>query len=412
MTEPSSDDGVDLQEYTAVNRADVYKNGEPAAHLERSSAGIVFSYTPDWIDNGGPPVATSLPVTSTPVVTTGGAVPAFFAGLLPEGRRLSALRRSVKTSTDDELSLVLAIGADAIGDVTIVPDGVQPAKVSPRLSVQDFTRVEFIRLLAELNIRIDRVGIPGVQDKVSLAMLNLPVTRAGHKYLLKLNPPEFPHLVENEHFFLGAGRMSGLDVARADLVHDAVDQPGLVVVRFDRVVGNQGDRSLAVEDGCQVLGLHPEAKYRIPTEDLLAKLCSLCDAPLPAARVFLGQIVFAYVTGNGDAHAKNFSILQDEHGRWGPSPAYDVPSSQPYGDNTLALSVAGKRDGNIAGSKFVELGKGLGLPERAARSVVTTIADEVDRWLPGLDGLPYDAGKVKKLRSVIKRRREMLRRLS
>lgn len=409
MTQRPSDEDVDLPDYTMVDRADVYKGGQLAAHLERSPGGIAFRYTPDWVNNAGPAVATTLPVTSTPVATTGGAVPAFFAGLLPEGRRLSALRRSVKTSADDELSLVLAVGGDAIGDVTIVPDGVEPAEVQPRLSVKDFTRVDFSQLLAELNINIDRVAIPGVQDKVSLAMLNLPVTRAGHRYLLKLNPPEFPHLVENEHFFLGAGHTSGLEVAHAELVRDAVGQPGLVVLRFDRVDGSNGDRSLAVEDGCQVLGLHPEAKYRIRIEDLLAKLCSLCDAPLPAARVFLGQIVFAYVTGNGDAHAKNFSILQDEHGRWGPSPAYDLPSSQPYGDHTLALSVAGKRDGNIPGKRFVELGKGLGLPERASRRVVTTIADEVDRWLPGLDVLPYDVGKVKDLRRVIKHRQEMLR---
>ena len=43
--------------------------------------------------------------------------------LLPEGRRLGALRRAVKTSADDELSLLLAVGADAIGDVQVVPSG-------------------------------------------------------------------------------------------------------------------------------------------------------------------------------------------------------------------------------------------------------------------------------------------------
>lgn len=410
MTQLPSEERVELPDHTVVDRADVYKNGDLAAHLERTEAGTVFSYTAAWVEEGRAPVATTLPVTSTPVVTTGGAVPAYFAGLLPEGRRLSALRRSVKTSADDELSLVLAVGADAVGDVTVFPDGVQPTSVPARLSVEDFTSVDFSALLAELNIRVDRVGIPGVQDKVSLAMLNLPVTKAGHRYLLKLNPPEFPHLVQNEHFFLAAARTSGLDVAHDDLVHDALGQPGLVVRRFDRVAHTGGDRSLAVEDGCQILGLHPEAKYRIPTESLLEKLCSLCDAPLPAARVFLGQIAFAYVTGNGDAHAKNFSILQDEHGRWGPSPAYDLSSSQPYGDNTLALSVAGKRDANITGSAFVQLGTGLGLPDRAAHRVVRTIADEVDRWLPSLDELPYDVGRVNKLRRVIQHRQEMLRR--
>lgn len=410
MTQLPSEQEIELSDYPMVDRADVYKNGDRAARFERTAEGTVFSYIKSWVDEGGAAVASTLPVTSTPVVTTGGAVPAFFAGLLPEGRRLTALRRNIKTSADDELSLVLAVGADAIGDVTVFPEGIQPTTVPARLNVHDFTRVEFSQLLADLNIHVDRVGIPGVQDKVSLAMLNLPVTQAGHHYLLKLNPPEFPHLVENELFFLDAARTSGLDVVHADLVHDGVGQPGLVIRRFDRLTNKRGDRSLAVEDGCQLLGLHPEAKYRITTENLLAKLCSLCDAPLPAARVFLGQIVFAYVTGNGDAHAKNFSILQDEHGRWGPAPAYDLPSSQPYGDNTLALSVAGKRHGNITGSKFVQLGRALGLPERAAHRVVRTITDEVDHWLPGLDELPYDVGTINKLRRVIQHRNEMLRR--
>jgi len=36
-----------------------------------------------------------------------GALPSYFSGLLPEGRRLGALRRAVKTSADDELSLLL-----------------------------------------------------------------------------------------------------------------------------------------------------------------------------------------------------------------------------------------------------------------------------------------------------------------
>jgi hypothetical protein len=33
-----------------------------------------------------------------------------------------------------------------------------------------------------------------------------------------------------------------------------------------------------------------------------------------------------------------------------------VPSSQPYGDSTMALSVGGKRDGNIARARWVALG--------------------------------------------------------
>ncbi|GAB2737010.1 type II toxin-antitoxin system HipA family toxin [Nocardioides pakistanensis] len=409
MTDRDADDGPDaLADLTSVTRADVYKQGEIAAHLTRTPGGVEFRYTDAWVEAGGAPVATTLPVTDVPTLSPGGAVPAYFAGLLPEGRRLGALRRSVKTSADDELSLVLAVGSDAIGDVQVVPSGEAPQQMSARLEVEDFTGVRFRDLLADLHIHVDRVGLPGVQDKVSLAMLNLPVAAAGHKYLLKLNPPEYPHLVENEAFFLLAARGSGIRTVDADLVHDAEGVSGLVVRRYDRVHVEGREHLLAAEDGCQVLGLHPEAKYRLTTEEVLGRLSGLCEAPLPAAREFLAQAVFAYVSCNGDAHAKNFSILQELSGRWAPAPAYDLPTSQPYGDHTLALSVTGKRDGNITGSRYVALGVELGLPERAARRVVAEVARQVDGWVDRLDELPFDQGRVRKLRQVVRRRQRLL----
>ncbi len=397
-----------LADLTAVDRADVFKQGKLAAHLTRTPEGVEFRYTQDWIAAAGAPVATTLPVTDAPRLSPGGGVPAYFAGLLPEGRRLGALRRSVKTSADDELSLVLAVGSDAVGDVQVVPSGEVPQRAHARLEVEGFATVRFRDLLADLDIHVDRVGLPGVQDKVSLAMLNLPVAAAGHKYLLKLNPPEYPHLVENEAFFLGAARASGIRVVEAHLVHDAEGLPGLVVRRYDRVHAGGREHLLAVEDGCQALGLHPEAKYRLTTEEVLGRLSALCEAPLPAAREFLAQAVFAYVSGNGDAHAKNFSILQDRTGRWGPAPAYDLPTSQPYGDHTLALSVTGKRDGNITGSRYVALGTQLGLPGRAARRVVTEVARRVDEWVDRLDELPFERGRVLKLQKVVRRRQKLL----
>lgn len=75
-----------------------------------------------------------------------GAVPPFFAGLLPEGRRLTALRGAVKTSADDELSLLLAVGGSTIGDVTVLPEGVDATEPTPLVSGEDFS---FADVLAE-----------------------------------------------------------------------------------------------------------------------------------------------------------------------------------------------------------------------------------------------------------------------
>lgn len=103
--------------------ADVYKAGVLAARLERHDGGTRFSYLPAYLTAGGPAVASSLPLSTEPVLSAAGAAPPYFTGLLPEGRRLNALRRSVKTSVDDELSLLIAAGANPVGDVQIVGHG-------------------------------------------------------------------------------------------------------------------------------------------------------------------------------------------------------------------------------------------------------------------------------------------------
>lgn len=397
-----------LEQLRDVEQADVYKAGRLAATLTRTTAGIEFRYRPDWIDRDEPSVATTLPVASEPVLRPGGAVPGYFAGLLPEGRRLGALRREVKTSADDELSLLLAVGADAVGDVQVVPSGQAPAEVPPRVTIETVNEVSFAELLDELGIRAQRAALPGVQDKVSAAMINLPIARAGERAILKLDPPEYPHLVENEAFFLTAARKSGLTVPPSEIVTDRDGRPGLLVRRFDRVTVEGALRLLAVEDGCQVTGRPPADKYLLGTDRTFLALTAVCDAPVLAGRELIRRLVFAYLTGNGDAHAKNFSVLQDLDGEWQVSPAYDVPSSSPYGDVTMAMSIGGRSGGDFGAADFVELGTRLSVPERAVRRVLADLNDRAEAWLADLDTLPFDPGNIRKLRRVIAHRRKRI----
>lgn len=111
--------------------ADVYKQGVQAARIERHEGGTKFSYLPRYLESGGPAVATTLPLTSQAVFTPSGAVPPYFTGLLPEGRRLNSLRRAVKASADDELALLMGAGGDAVGDVQTVPHGEPPTEEAP-----------------------------------------------------------------------------------------------------------------------------------------------------------------------------------------------------------------------------------------------------------------------------------------
>lgn len=401
--------GEDLEELRFIDRADVYKTGRLAATMTRTDVGVEFRYLDEWIEADGPPVATTLPVSSDPVTRPDGALPAYFTGLLPEGRRLGALRRAVKTSVDDELSLLLAVGADAVGDVQVVPAGVTPEEVPPRIVIEDIARTSFTELLAELGIRPQRVALPGVQDKTSAAMINLPVARTGERHILKLNPlGEYPHLVENEALFLDAARRSGLTVPANQLVFDRDGMPGLLIRRFDRVTVGGRLRALAVEDGCQVTNRPPADKYLLDAEATFAGLCAVCDAPALAGRELVRQLAFAYLTGNGDAHAKNFAVLEDLAGERMASPLYDAPCSYLYGDTTMALPIAGRSGGDFGGRDFLRLGERLGVPERAIRRALVDLDARVEIWLPDLDRLPFDRRTVGRLRRLIGYRRKRL----
>ena len=74
----------------------------------------------------------------------------------------------------------------------------------------------------------------------------------------------------------------------------------------------------------------------------------------------------------------------------------------------MAMSLGGRSGSEFSAQDFVDLGATLDVPERATRRLMTELADRVDRWLPELDTLPFDRGRVSKLRRVIQHRRESL----
>ena len=363
----------ELFELGAVEVGDVYKSGRLAAELRRGPKGVEFVYHDDYVASGGPPVATTLGFDTSGTVTPAGAVPAFFAGLLPEGRRLSSLRRAVKTSADDELSLLLAVGRDPIGDVQVVPAGAVPAPTEPLVSVdRSFEEVSFVGLLAEAGM-VDPVALPGVQDKVSARAISLPLAQASDRWILKLDPPEYPHVVANEAFFLGLAKKAKLPVASARVVHDRDGRPGLLVRRFDRTSTVEGTpAALACEDACQLLGRWPADKYNVSSEEIVARVAEVCPASGVARRDVFRQLVFAWVTGNGDVHAKNISVLRSLDGEWRVAPAYDLPSTVAYNDLSLALPLGGKKTG-LSRRRMLDFAKAIGLPDKTAVRTIDQI---------------------------------------
>ncbi|WP_427118337.1 type II toxin-antitoxin system HipA family toxin [Pseudarthrobacter scleromae] len=352
--------------------ADIYKAGVLAARLERHDGGTRFSYLPAYLQAAGPAVATSLPLSREPELSAAGAAPPYFTGLLPEGRRLNALRRSIKTSADDDLSLLIAAGANPVGDVQIVGHGepLDPDDHAVRLDPKK--PVDFDQLLGDPDL-IDPVALAGVQDKLSAGMISVPVTGTGRQFILKLNAPEFPHVVENELVMFRYAAKLRIPLGKVRLIRDVAGRPGLLVERFDRVPtgADQPGRvqRLAVEDGAQVLKLYPADKYNVGYGQVCHALADHCAAPLPALRNLAIQGAYAWLAGNGDLHAKNVSMVQQPSGEWTIAPVYDIPSTVVYGDKTLALAMDGKRTG-VSRRHFLGWATELGLTERAAAQVV------------------------------------------
>lgn len=387
-----------LEELRFVTEADVYKAGVRAAAFRRAPSGeVTFHYLPEY---DGAPIASTLPVSTEELTRPGGGLPPFFAGLLPEGHRLSVLRRAVKASADDELSVLLAVGADLPGDIQVFPTATA-AYDAPALMEEDPARLDFRALTGAP----DRQGIPGVQAKSSATMLTAPLPLRNRPALLKIDPPEYPHLVRNEAAHLTAARALRIPVAQHDVVIDRYGVPGLLVARSDRDASQSGLRRYAMEDAAQVLGILPAAKYTVSSEEAVLALAQRCTAPLIAARTLYLQFLFAWLTGNGDLHAKNLSILQAPSGRWEVAPVYDIPCTALYRDFSMALLIDGRHT-RIRARHWDAFADSIGLRPPAARSaqrLALTAAAKVD-----LAALPFEGSPLHSAQRELRMRRSEL----
>lgn len=366
-----------LETYKTITTADVYVAGNLAGKLSKASdSTITFTYTPDYC---GRPVASTLPITNQPVTTYGGALPPFFAGLLPEGYRLSLLQKATKTSLDDEFTLLLAVGKDTPGNVQVLPEGDPPAPISASIAGKP-SALDFSHIFST----VDHQALPGVQAKASAQMMTAPTSSQQGAALVKISPKDYPQLVHNEHAHLLAAQKLKLPTAKTSLVKDIHGTEGLWVQRFDRI----GDRRLGFEDATQVLGIYPAHKYSLDTELIIRTLARLTASPLIATRHFYLQFVFAWLTGNGDLHGKNIGLLENRQGAWEPAPLYDIPCTLVYGDNSLALPISG-RTTRLRHRHWIELAEAVGLPQKSvlsAHRVALSAASAVDWTLVGLEG--------------------------
>src|SRR5690606_26653227 len=104
-----------------VEVAEVLRHGVRIGTLSRTTHGSRIDYDPAFLETapreGG--AAIHLPYRQNNFETRGVNLRSYVAGLLPEGLRLDALVRRVKTSEDDLFSLLMAIGEDTVGDLVV-----------------------------------------------------------------------------------------------------------------------------------------------------------------------------------------------------------------------------------------------------------------------------------------------------
>lgn len=164
----------------------------------------------------------------------------------------------------------------------------------------------------------------------------------------------------------------------------------LLVRRFDREAS--GAR-VHMEDFAQVFGRYPSEKYAgAAYHNIAAALNS--GVSFDAAIEFVRRLALTALTGNGDMHLKNWSLLYPGDGRTPTlSPVYDVLSTIPYiPKDGMALSLAGEKSFKaLTQERWRSFANRSRLPEGAVMTAVAeTAADVRAKWsvLPERDVVP------------------------
>lgn len=189
-------------------------------------------------------------------------------------------------------------------------------------------------------------SISGVQSKISLGFsgdrATLQVAIAEGRYILKPSGERFPHLPENEITTMRLAEVAGIDIPPCALVPLKDGSLAYVVTRFDRTPNG---KKLRQEDFCQLGELPPVDKYNGSAELCARLVRKYATEPVIENAKLFRRMVFVWLSGNGDMHLKNFSLLAGEDGLQRLSPAYDlVCSVLVIKEDQLSLPVGGKKD--------------------------------------------------------------------
>ncbi len=390
-----------------ISELKIMRGDLTAGILRRNNSGCEFEFAKDFLlQSSFPGISSSMPKTATLLKNSGVNLFPFFAGLLPEGLRLKALTRNLKTSEDDLFSILAATGNQTTGDVYADIGRANDKIEIPRPREINF--YEFFLQTIAGDANSDDHLIAGVQEKISASMISFPlnIARKDSMYILKLNPADKPYLVENEHHCMELARKCGVEAAKTKLVKDKSGNHGLLVTRFDRTWSEEKKSFLMhhLEDACQLLDKYPAEKYRISLNNILEGIEKHVPASKVAALRLIQLYAFSYLIGNGDLHAKNISlIIKSGCGIAEIAPAYDLICTYIYGDHKMAIKLDG-RDDNLKRKTFVECGERFGVSGLACNKMLDKLLADFSRHFAILDNIPMTDRQRKLIHPVIKKR--------
>ncbi len=238
-----------------------------------------------------------------------------------------------------------------------------------------------------------RMSISGVQEKFSIIQLKnkIRLTKEGEQgtHILKPIPSvskNADQMPANEHLTMQiAQQVFGIETAENALIFFGNGDPAYITKRFDVIAGGL---KLAQEDFASLAGMSPQThgtdyKYLGSYWDLF----EVMRENLPSYKVeslkLFKLLIFNYLFSNGDAHLKNFSIIETPLGDFKLSPAYDLLNSRIHiEDKDFALDEglipARMGQGNIP-KQFRLLADYAGIPEKQTNAILSLMVSKSDQ---------------------------------
>lgn len=407
-------------------RLRVWHEDRLVGRLWRNAANeIGFQYCDEWLNSDDKfAISASLPLSREPCSPEDALAHRFFVNLLPEGVAREHIVRDLKL-TNSDFVLLRTIGGECAGALSILPEGREPARPVWPVAYWELTETGLQDLVLR-NGRIygnsqvgaaarPRFSLAGAQGKCPVFFhekrMFLPRGEAPSSHILKFAMPGSRHGLTYEALLTDLARRVGLSVSKVEFRR--INAKGrlheyLIIERYDREITSNGARRLRQEDFCQALGQGSERKREedggVSFAQCYRLLCEVSSEPALDATQLLRWLIFNYLAGNSDGHAKNLSLLYHLDKTVRLAPFYDLACTQALDrvDPRLAFAVGGERTpGNIKAAHWRQQAVALGIKPGYLHTLLDEMTKRVQQELkPTIEAFQEKHGAYPPLQRV------------